>query len=140
MSTKKIDYLMEVWALDKAKSGDLAPFMSYQHMYSTIDSIEQGDLPWHSFSMTYDASDDNPANTPWKQATYEVWYRNPAQVISTMLDNPDFNGQFDYAAYIETDKKGLRTYSDFMSGKFAWRHSVCLLSLSIRLSSTHAHF
>lgn len=125
MSTKKIDYLMELWALDKAKTDSLAPFTSYEHMYSTIDSIEQGDLPWHSFSMSYEASDEAPADTTWKQASYEVWYRDPTQVISMMLDNPDFCGQFDYAPYIESDARGLRVYSDFMSGKFAWRHSVC---------------
>ncbi|KAJ3513069.1 hypothetical protein NMY22_g15152 [Coprinellus aureogranulatus] len=124
MSQKKIDYLLELWALDKAKSGDLAPFSSYNEMYSAIDAISQGDAPWRSFDLSYGVDEDHPADTTWKKASYEVWYRDPAEVIANLLDNPDFDGQFDYRAYVELDKKGERRWSDFMSGNFAWRHST----------------
>ncbi|KAJ2911359.1 hypothetical protein MD484_g9055, partial [Candolleomyces efflorescens] len=127
MSAKKIDYLLEVWALDKAKSGDLAPFDSYTQMYGTIDAIEFGDAPWQSFSMNFAEDTDHPADAPWKSASYEVWYRDPARVISNLLDNPDFDTQFDYAAFVELDKSNggqRRRWNDFMSGNWAWRRSI----------------
>ncbi|KAJ2925637.1 hypothetical protein H1R20_g11456, partial [Candolleomyces eurysporus] len=124
MSAKKIDHLLEIWALDKAKHNDLAPFNSYTQMYSAIDAIEFGDAPWQSFSMNFSADNEHPADTPWKSATYEVWYRDPARVISNLLDNPDFDGQFDYSAFIDVDERGQRRWNDFMSGNWAWRRST----------------
>ncbi|RXW11890.1 hypothetical protein EST38_g13965 [Candolleomyces aberdarensis] len=49
MPAKKIDYLLEIWALNKMKNDDLAPFNSYTEMYNAIDAIEFGDAPWQSF-------------------------------------------------------------------------------------------
>ncbi|KAJ2913015.1 hypothetical protein MD484_g7397, partial [Candolleomyces efflorescens] len=124
MSAKKIDYLLEIWALNKAKNDDLAPFNSYAEMYNAIDSIELGDSPWQSFSLNFADDRDNPADTPWKTASYEVWYRDPARVVSNILDNPDYDGQIDYAAYVEVNEKDQRCWSDFMSGNLAWRRST----------------
>ena len=53
-----------------------------------------------------------------------------------MLDNPDFKGQFDYQPYVELGRKGERCWSNFMSGNFAWRHSV---SCSHTSGSVFAH-
>lgn len=131
MSAKKIDYLLEIWALDKAKHDDLAPFNSYAQMYSPIDAIEFGDAPWQSFSMKFSTDEDHPADTPWKSASYEVWYRDPVKVISNLLDNPDFDGQFDYSAFVEVDKQGQRRWNDFMSGNWAWRRSVSAISICV---------
>ena len=44
---------------------------------------------------------DPQTTLQWKREHYEVWYREPDAVIQGMLSNPDFNGEFDYAAYIE---------------------------------------
>ncbi|KAJ2921643.1 hypothetical protein H1R20_g15450, partial [Candolleomyces eurysporus] len=99
---KKNHYLLGIWALDKAKHDNLVPFNSYAQIYNAINSIELGDAPWQSFLMTFADDSNNLADTPWKTASYKVWYYDPAQVISNMLDNPDFDGQFDYAAYVET--------------------------------------
>lgn len=41
-----------------------------------------------------------------------------------MLENPDFDGEFDYAPYIDLDMNGERVWSDVMSGNYAWRQSV----------------
>ena len=41
-----------------------------------------------------------------------------------MLDNPDFDGQIDYAPYIDVDKAGNWKFNEFMSGNFTWRHTV----------------
>jgi hypothetical protein len=58
------------------------------------------------------------------QTSYEVWYRNPETVISMMLDNPDFEGQFDLCPYVDLDDAGRRHWSNVMSGNIAWRHCV----------------
>ena len=42
----------------------------------------------------------------WQQEEYEICYRDPDAIIQDMLNNPDFNGQFDYAPYVELDKSG----------------------------------
>ena len=57
---------------------------------------------------------------------FAVWNRDPREVIKHMLDNSDFNGEFDYAAYREYGEDEKRKYEDFMSGDWAWRQSVCL--------------
>lgn len=123
MSAGNIDELMELWALDKAKRDELGPFTSYKHMYSTIDAIGLGDAPWKCFTVSYtgEVQADDPS---WKSVEYEVWFRDPEVIMTQMLDNPDFDGQFDYAPYIGLDKSGKRRWSDFMSGNYAWCHSV----------------
>ncbi|KAF8870453.1 hypothetical protein BD779DRAFT_1614118 [Infundibulicybe gibba] len=121
MSTTNIDELMEIWALSMAKHGDLGPFSSYEHMYSTIDATRLGDAPWKSFTVSF-SGETNSESPTWKTSEYEVLYRDPDTVIHNMLDNPDFDGQFDYAPYIGLDKSGQRRWNDFMSGNFAWRH------------------
>ena len=54
-----------------------------------------------------------------------------------MLDNPDLNGHFDYAPYVDLDKAGNRRWNEFMSGNFSWRHAV---SESMFTSSTKILF
>lgn len=40
------------------------------------------------------------------QTQYEVWYHDPEAVVSAMLSNPDFEGQFDLCPYIDLDAHG----------------------------------
>ena len=123
MSAGNIDELLEIWALTMAQNDELGPFNSYEQMYGAIDSIELGDVPWKCFTAGYqgDRAQNGPA---WQDAQYAVWYRDPALVIKQLFDNPDFDKQFDYTAYVGLNTAGKRTWSDFMSGNFAWRHSV----------------
>jgi hypothetical protein len=65
---------------------------------------------------------------------WEVFYRDPDLVLRQMLENPDFDGQIDYAAYIGLDKTGKRYWSDFMSGNFAYRRSVSTSFIPISVS------
>lgn len=123
MSGENINYLMDLWALSMARHDDLGPFESYEHMYASIDATAHGDAPWQQFSTTYDG-DAGPDSPHWKIASYDVWYRDPDVVLRNLLDNPDFDGQFDYSPYVEVGKDGKRHWSDFMSGNFSWRHSV----------------
>ncbi|KAH7917163.1 hypothetical protein BV22DRAFT_1026888 [Leucogyrophana mollusca] len=120
MSAPNIDYLMELWAFETARYDGTSPFCSHKEAYEAIDSIRAGDVPWECLSV--EPPDDLPAGAPtWKQNQYQVWYRNPDTVIKNMLDNPDFNGQFDYVPYVYTDGNGQRRWSNVMSGNYAWR-------------------
>ncbi|KAF8952643.1 hypothetical protein BDZ97DRAFT_1681013 [Flammula alnicola] len=125
MSAGNIDTLLELWASSLEKSGELGPFGSYEQMYATIDSTRHGDVPWKCFTTGW-AGDILPGDATWKSAEYEVWYRDPDEVIKHMLDNPDFDGQFDYAGYVGLDKSGKRHWSDFMSGNYVYRHSTTI--------------
>ncbi|KAJ6600932.1 hypothetical protein B0H10DRAFT_2167443 [Mycena sp. CBHHK59/15] len=120
MSSKNIDYLLELWAMSVMKHNDLGPFQNYAHLYETIDAMKQGDAPWQCFQTEPLAvGEDAPA---WARQSYEVWYRDPDEVIANMLDNPDFDGAFDTTPYVHVDSEGKRRWNDFMSANFAWRH------------------
>ncbi|KAG2031508.1 hypothetical protein BDR03DRAFT_936337 [Suillus americanus] len=122
MSVLNIDFLMELWAFKAAKYKEDSPFKSHHDVYVTIDTIHAGDVPWQCFMVS--SQEDLPSDAPsWKQHEYQVWYRDPDIVIKNMLDNPDFDGQFDYAPYTQYDKDGRRQWKNFMSGNYAWHKS-----------------
>ncbi|KAF8056311.1 hypothetical protein FPV67DRAFT_1678284 [Lyophyllum atratum] len=118
MSAGKIDRLMHILAAFYERP---PPVSGYQELYSAIDSVEQGDIPWTSFSITFSGAvpDDAPQ---WMTEKYEVWYRDPLQVLEQQIGNPDFNGRIDYTPKRVT-KDGKRRYKDLMSGQWAWRQA-----------------
>ncbi|KAH9011269.1 hypothetical protein EDB84DRAFT_1540472 [Lactarius hengduanensis] len=108
MSAGKVDKLLELLA---ALYPERAPSMpDHKELYRLIDSIQQGDIPWDSFSP------------PWMDHTYEVWFRNPLHVLETQIRNPDFKDQMDYAPK-RVFYKGKRRYQDLMSGNWAWEQA-----------------
>lgn len=123
MSQADIDILMRLWAT--TTSDGRAPFQNHQEMLATIDAIKSGDIPWQSFSARY--SGDIPPESPpdWMLREYTVYFRDPLSVIRSMISNPDFKGQFDYAPYREFEG-GQRCLEDLMSGNWAWKQAVCL--------------
>jgi len=125
VSAGDIDELMDIWgsgfSLDQDKS--LPPFDSHNHLYETIDSIDHGNAPWHSFTTSY-AGEIGPNAPSWQTKEYTVCYRDPRVVIANLFDNPDFNGQFEYAPYVEINQSGERCWNEFMSGNLSWRHAV----------------
>lgn len=125
MSQNNINYLLELWGLSLTKHNDMGPFSNYKEIYDTIDSTKLGDAPWKCFSAGVDG--DLPDDAPrWKQQKYDVWHRDPDIVIANMLNNPDFNGEFDMTPYVHLDANGKRRWSDYMSANSAWRRCVSL--------------
>ncbi|KAF8238192.1 hypothetical protein L208DRAFT_1375340 [Tricholoma matsutake] len=123
MSPKNINYLLELWGLSLMKHGDLGPFDTYKQIYETIDVTMLGDAPWKCFQAGFDI--DLPKDAPhWKQQSYEVWYCDPDMVITNLLDNPDFDGEFDTTPYVHLDVDGKCHWSDFMSSNYPWCHCV----------------
>lgn len=121
MSQGNVDVLMHLWASTAADRR--APFENHQEMLTTIDSIQEGDAPWHSFSANY--SGVHPPNNPpdWMVKEYTVYHRDPLAVIRNMISNPAFNGQFDYSPYMEFEDE-YRRRSDVMSGDWAWQQAA----------------
>ncbi|KAF7299519.1 C2H2-type domain-containing protein [Mycena indigotica] len=98
ISGSNIDELMEIWALDKLKSDELAPFANADHLYETIDATTLGDAPWKC--LVTDPVSTAASAPEWARRSYEIWYRDPEVVVKNLLDNPDFDGLFDYSAYV----------------------------------------
>ena len=124
MSAGNINELLQIWAATLPANED-PPFINKRDLHQTIDSIELGDAPWHSFSVLFDGEIEESDTTPWKHAMYDVWYRDPEVVLKNQVKSTDFANETDFAAKEVRDENGKRRYGDFMSGDWSWRQSVC---------------
>ncbi|KAF4570955.1 hypothetical protein EYR36_001776 [Pleurotus pulmonarius] len=121
MSGGNLDKLSEL--LTGLYPGQEPPFDNHDDLYASINSIKHGDSCWKSFTVSYNGKIDTEAQPPsWMTATYEVWYRDPLVVMEKQLANPDFCGEIDYAPKLIYND-GMRQYTDFMSGDWAWREA-----------------
>ncbi|KAH6905748.1 hypothetical protein BKA70DRAFT_1373002 [Coprinopsis sp. MPI-PUGE-AT-0042] len=114
MSAGNVDELIEILA--SLYPDREPPIANHRELHALIDSIKEGDVPWDSFSITYNGP---PATTgslpPWATQQHEVWFRDPLAVIENQLANPEFKGKIDYAP--------KREFRKFMSGNWAWRQA-----------------
>jgi hypothetical protein len=132
MSAPNINTLLDLWAATLLKHGDVPPFANAPDLYNTIDSTPLGDVPWQSFSLTYNGElPDGPA-PPWMTSEYDVWFWDPHVVIKNMISSPDYINHFDVAPIRNFDSNGEREYQHFMSGDWAWDEAVCLMLFSSR--------
>ena len=122
-SASNIDSLFEIWAQSVHEFDAFAPFKDHNDMYTTINSSVLRDVPWQCM-VTKVPEDVDERAASWMRTSYEVWYRDPEIVVSNMLSNADFDGQFDMCPYIELDEEGNHQWSNVMSGNIAWRRSV----------------
>lgn len=125
MPANNINDLLQLWAAALPPDLD-PPFNNKDAMYNTIDHISEGDAPWQHFSVSYNGEIPEGDTTPWKHATFDVWFRDPHIVLHNQLGNPDFAGEMDFAPKEVRDEKGKRRYQDFMSGNWSWRQAVCV--------------
>jgi hypothetical protein len=119
MSAGNIDDLLDIWA-ESLENGEDPPFRLHEHIYETIDAMRHGDTLWQCLAVSYNGEASDPCPS-WKMDEWEVFYRDSDLVVRQMLENLDFNGQINYAAYVSLDKTGKRCWSDFMSGNFLYR-------------------
>jgi Plavaka transposase len=132
ISASNNDKILEVWGESICCYDDHPPFNNHEEMHTKIDVSKLGDVPWQC--MVTNIPENVDESTPWMQTGYEIWYCNPEAVVSNMLDNPDFDGQFDTRVYIQLDEDKQCRWSNIMSGNIAWHRSVSrmiLLSLTI---------
>jgi hypothetical protein len=126
MPGSQIDELFQIWA----SGGQAPPFVSKEDLYATIDDTVVGNVEWESFSVVYDGDDARvDGAAPWKTTEFDVWYRDPREILKSQLGNPDFAQEMDYAAKQLRDANGKRYYNDFMSGNWGWRQSVSFTTL-----------
>jgi hypothetical protein len=127
MSAGKIDKLLEILA---ALYPECAPSIAdHRDLYQRIDSIQQGDIAWDSFSVQYNCAllTPNAPKLPWMDQKFEVWFRNPLHILENQIRNPDFKDEVDYAPK-QIYYKGKRRYENLMSGNWAWEQAVCTKS------------
>lgn len=126
MSKGQIDELMRIWG--DSGSGSPPPFVDADHLYRTIDATELGHVPWQSFTITYSGplpEDSEPEK--WMLDSYEVHFQDPREVVRDMLQNSDFDGEFDFVPYREYSRSKERRWRDFFSADWAWNQAVRLL-------------
>lgn len=136
MSAGQINELMELWEATFVKNGESSPFTNAKAMYDAIDAIPYGDAPWQRFTASTKDSHVPPDAPTWMKQEYDVWFRDPLTVIKNMLQNSDFDGEFDYVPFREYDgETNERRWKDFMSGNWAWDQAVrirfCLSEIAI---------
>ncbi|KAF8322392.1 hypothetical protein F5887DRAFT_1087226 [Amanita rubescens] len=121
MSKDEFNCLMQIWARTLSPHRD-PPFRDVGDMHDTIDAVELGGVPWQSFTITFKETDDKePDDAPWKAKSYDVWIRDPREILKLQLGNRDFAGEMDYAPKKVYDReKKKRRYQDLMSGQWAW--------------------
>ena len=113
-----------------------------QRMYNVIDATKVGDIAWETFSNFY--KDENgervtdDSEDSWKLKEYDVWYRDPFDLIQNLMDNPTLDGAFDYVPFREfwakdnsestsdIDGSRERVFGNYMSGNFAWDQAVSI--------------
>ncbi|KAG1865640.1 hypothetical protein C8R48DRAFT_772635 [Suillus tomentosus] len=121
MSASHIDTLLDLWAATLAKHDDHPPFANHRDLYQTIDSIPLGDVPWQNFAVKFCGDKPDVDIPPWMNGSYDVWFRDPREVVRNMLANPMYADEMDYQPYREyasaTDE---RQWKDFMSADWAW--------------------
>ncbi|KAF7299911.1 hypothetical protein HMN09_00998700 [Mycena chlorophos] len=119
MSGGSIDHLMHLMAGLYTED----PFVKdHRQLYAMIDAIQQGSIPWRSFSVQYTGPRPN-ANVPsWMTDTYEVWFRDPLAIFERQLANPDFADELDWAPK-RIFKNGKRQWTDFFSGNWVWEQA-----------------
>ena len=133
MSGSNINILMELWAaysaLQDPEISNLSPFSDYKDMYSTIDAIPIGGVPWQSITLSFEGPiPNNPSPPSWMKTGHDIWFRDPCLLFKKMLENPDFQNSFDYAPYRQYDEHEQRRYENFMSGDWAWKRAVSIRS------------
>lgn len=126
LSQRKVDRLLELWAATLIPHGDSLPIVNHQDLHQQIDAIKLGSAQWENTRLKYEGDIPETTRPPeWKTAHYDVWHRNPHEVVKDILSRPDLDGHVDYAAYQEFNDE-QQQYGNVMSGDWVWSQSVCL--------------
>ncbi|KAJ6523207.1 hypothetical protein B0H19DRAFT_1277074 [Mycena capillaripes] len=121
MSAKGVDCLAQLLA--GLYEGTDPPFADHKDLYATIDAIQQGDIPWESFSVKYTGPLPETGTVPvWMTETYEVWFRSPLALFEKQLANPNFKDEMDWAPK-RIFKNGKRQFTDLFSGNWVWEQA-----------------
>ncbi|KAJ6533564.1 hypothetical protein B0H19DRAFT_1324326 [Mycena capillaripes] len=138
-SERNINTALDLWAASVMEFGGTAPWKNAADLYSTIDEIQNGDMPWKSYEMRY--TGPLPAGTPpkWMTQTYEVCTRNLRDVLHHQLETSSLKDHVDISyesiAYLNStltvsiipyrqfNHAWHRVWSNLMSGDCAWKQA-----------------
>jgi hypothetical protein len=109
MSATNINKLLELWAATLPGDTD-PPFGNKQELYDTIDMIKPGDVAWECFTVSFNSEIADGDTTPWKQASYEVWFHDLRKVLHDQLENCGFASEMDFSAKEVRDDKGKQLH------------------------------
>ncbi|KAG2106772.1 uncharacterized protein F5147DRAFT_746201 [Suillus discolor] len=123
MSAKQIDTLLDLWVATLIKHNDAPPFANHKDMYATIDATPLGDTPWKSFTMCYNGVRPEQDIPPWMDGKYDVWYRDPLQMVRSMLANSELDGGIEFSPYRDYTTENKRYWKNFMSADWAWNQA-----------------
>ncbi|KAI0669674.1 hypothetical protein C8Q78DRAFT_1070741 [Trametes maxima] len=123
MPQSNIDTLLDLWAADVIRYGGSPPFADHADLYTSIDSIKVGEVPWQCLRISYQGVRPEHHVPSWMEDVYEVWMRDPRCVSLKMLANPDFDGSFETTPYREYTASGERRYGNLMSGNWSWKQA-----------------
>ena len=124
LSNSIIDRLLSIWSATLIPHHDSPPITDHHDLHLTINAIELGHVPWKSYTVKYNGLCPENSPTPkWMTTEYQLWYRNPQEIIHHILANPELVDGIDCAPYREFKNNNHR-YSNFMSGDWAWRQCV----------------
>ncbi|KAG1883272.1 hypothetical protein F4604DRAFT_1677620 [Suillus subluteus] len=121
MPAAQVDDLMQVLASFEANHGS-PPFNGDAHLHDSIDLIPHN-VPWQSLTLRhpdYEMNLDNPDVPPWKRAEFDVWFRDPCELVKNQLSNPAFAGSIDYAPRQVFDKHSQHMWTDLMTSNWSW--------------------
>jgi Plavaka transposase len=124
MSAANTDKLMTMVA--KFRDGEFL-FKNHSDLRNTIDASDLGDVPWQRSSFRYDDKLPDGQVPGWMTELYEVYYRDPRDVVKNIIADTTSKHAFDYVPYQEFDEDGDRRYENLMSGDWAYRQAVCFV-------------
>jgi Plavaka transposase len=130
MSGSDINELLQIWTATVPPEDD-PPFINKDHLYSTIDAIDLGEVPWNFFSVSFNGDIPEGDTATWKRSDFHVYFRDPHTVLRNQLGNPDFATEMDTAPKEVRDENGTRRYTDLMSGDWSWRQAVYFIQFYV---------
>ncbi|KAF8140679.1 hypothetical protein K438DRAFT_1995789 [Mycena galopus ATCC 62051] len=125
-SAANINTALDLWAASVMQFGGTVPWKNSDDLYSTIDEIQSGHMPWQTYQMRY-AGPLPPGTAPrWMTQTYEVCTRDLRAVLHHQLETASFKGDIDMVPYRQFNHTGKRVWSNLMSGDWAWKQADIL--------------
>ncbi|KAK0214697.1 hypothetical protein EDD85DRAFT_782747 [Armillaria nabsnona] len=105
MSAGQLNDLLQIWAATMSAGSD-PPFASADDLYWTVDATDIGNVPWQSFTVSYNGEMGVGELPAWKTAQYEVFFCDPYAMLQNQLGNQDFANEMDFSPKRVTDAEG----------------------------------
>ena len=123
-SASLINKALDHWAACVLPFGRVAPWKSSSELYTTIDAINLGDLPWKTYTVRYQGP--FPPGTPpkWMTQMYELCTCDLRQVLHHQLGTTAFKDNINLSPYRQFDNTYQRTWSNLMSADWSWAQAI----------------